>query len=70
LGATINNVQNEGARLSLTGDFSARIEIDISSNLAGWSPLVTFSNSYGVSQYTDLSATNVPRRFYRAFLLP
>ncbi len=43
--------------------------IDGSTNLSGWLPLLTNTTGPGGTiQFTDLLATNYPRRFYRAVL--
>lgn len=59
----------EGCRLTLTGEFGAAYQIDVSTNLMEWAPLMTLTNAYGRSQFTDDSATNFAFRFYRASAL-
>ena len=46
-------------------------EILTSTNLTNWSVLTTLvdSNGNGVLRYSDLTATNFSRRFYRGHLL-
>jgi hypothetical protein len=44
--------------------------VQASVDLVSWSGLGTISNALGTVQYTDLQATNSPKRFYRALLLP
>jgi hypothetical protein len=49
----------------LTGEFGAAYRLDVSTNLAEWTPLVTLTNTYGRTQFTDEAATNAAHRFYR-----
>jgi YD repeat-containing protein len=54
------------AALRVSGDTNRFEVIEISSNLTGWTPLVTLLNSNGVVNYVDATATNSSVRFYRA----
>jgi len=56
----------EGYRFLLTGEFGGQYQIEASTDLVQWTPLVTLTNTYGTVQFTDASATNLPQRFYRA----
>ena len=56
--------------LRFTGRPLASFSIQGSANLASWTTLVTTNALAGVHDYTDLSSTNAPIRFYRAVLLP
>jgi hypothetical protein len=47
-----------------------QFDVQTSTDLVSWSGLGTISNALGTVQYTDLQATNSPKRFYRALLLP
>jgi len=60
----------EGYRFLLTGEFGGRYQIEASTKLAQWTPLVTLTNAYGTVQFTDPSATNLSRRLYRAVAQP
>jgi hypothetical protein len=63
-----------GASLSPTGQFLGTITgvtgqsyaIQTSTNLGDWSTLRNVTISNGTAQFSDLSATNFSRRFYRA----
>ena len=58
-------------QFSLSGIPLRSYEIQASSNLATWSVLATLvnSNGNGVLQYSDPTATNLNRRFYRSRLI-
>jgi uncharacterized repeat protein (TIGR02543 family) len=60
----------EGFRLTLFGEFGQRYEIDGSTDLNSWTPLVVTTNSFGSAQFMDFEATNFPYRFYRALVVP
>ena len=66
----LNGLNEQGFRLTLTGEFGGYYRIDGSTNLLDWTPLVTITNTYGSTQFTDPSATNMPLHFYRAVNLP
>ena len=57
---------NQEMRLQLSGVPDANIEIDVSSNLVSWLPLVTLATGGGVADHTDAGAALRPSRFYRA----
>lgn len=59
-----------GALVTVTGAAGDRYEIQTSSNLANWSPLLGLTNSTGTVQFIDPSATNLTHRFYRALVAP
>jgi hypothetical protein len=63
-------LSQEGFRLTLTGKFNARYRIDGSTDFISWIGLGSVTNEWGTVQFTDGSATNSPRRFYRAVLQP
>ena len=44
--------------------------IDVSTNLAAWTKLMTIYQSGAAVQISDPGATNSPKRFYRAHLAP
>ena len=46
----------------------ARLEIQVSTNLLRWDPLITLTNLTGSSPFTDETAVRLPSRFYRAVL--
>jgi List-Bact-rpt repeat protein len=55
----------DGFRLTLTGDFGVRYEIQRSSNGVNWAPWSAITNVFGLTSVLD--ATPVPgQRFYRA----
>jgi hypothetical protein len=59
-----------GALVTLTGAAGDRYEIQSSSNLVSWTPLLILTNATGTVQFTDPSATNLTHRFYQALLEP
>jgi hypothetical protein len=56
--------------LQLSGEIGRRFELHASSNLTQWFWLTNLTNTSGSMPYTDTSATNQPRRFYKATQLP
>jgi len=68
--SSFEGLKPEGFRMTLSGLFGARYEIDASSDLASWTRLVTLTNAYGAVQFTDGAAANLLHRFYRASLVP
>ena len=67
---TAEMLREEGLRLTLIGDFTANYQMETSSNLTLWTASSILTNTTGTAQFMDSAATNVPRRFYRARLLP
>jgi hypothetical protein len=63
-------VRADGFQLTLAGKIGARYEIDTATSLGNWAPIATVTNSFGTSQFTDLSATNGLQRFCRVHLAP
>ena len=53
-------------QLTLVGRMGARIEIQVSSDLAVWTPLVTLTNTPGRLELRDPAGLNFRQRFYRA----
>jgi hypothetical protein len=70
LGPCRGGVRADGFQLTLAGKIGARYEIDTATSLGNWAPIATVTNSFGTSQFTDLSATNGLQRFYRVHLAP
>jgi hypothetical protein len=64
--SALEGLIEEGFRLTLTGEFGKQYEILGSTDLVNWMQAGTLTNVYGTSQFTDGSAKNQPRRFYRA----
>jgi len=60
----------DGVTLTLTGEFGGVYRIDSSTNLPAWTPLLTVTNIFGSTQFTDESATNLVMRYYRAVEVP
>ena len=69
VGTALEGLIEEGFRLTLTGEFGKQYEILGSTDLVNWMQAGTLTNVYGTSQFTDGSAKNQPRRFYRAVRL-
>jgi uncharacterized repeat protein (TIGR02543 family) len=55
----------DGFRLTLTGDFGVRYEIQRSSNAVEWAPSPAVTNTFGVTQILD-ATQSTGQRFYRA----
>ena len=59
-------VQANGTiRIGLGGTSGATYTLDVSTNLATWSALATFSMTNGAVQFFDSTASNSPMRFYK-----
>lgn len=56
--------------LPLTGRTNVSFRIEASTNLVNWLTLSNFTSTGGFIEFTDLSATNFPGRFYRAVWSP
>jgi uncharacterized delta-60 repeat protein len=56
-------------QLSLTGLAGARFEIEASSDLRTWAPLMTVTNAQGSVHISDAEANRWQQRFYRARLI-
>ena len=68
VGTPLEGLTGDGFRLSLLGEFGGSYGIVGSTNLQDWNSVGTVTNTYGTVQITDVSATNLPHRFYRATL--
>jgi hypothetical protein len=66
VGTPLEGFVEDGFRLTLTGEFGAPYAILGSTNLLDWDSVGTVTNTYGMIQFTDTVATNLPARFYRA----
>jgi uncharacterized delta-60 repeat protein len=56
--------------VSIFGSSGASVEIDASTNLQSWLPVVTNTLIGGSNYFSDLQSANATARFYRALLLP
>ena len=54
----------------VAGPPGATNEIQASTDLVGWTPVGELVNTNGVTRFSDPTATNHLRRFYRALILP
>lgn len=68
LAADAELISREGVRLLISSDPGETVEIDWSTNLSAWTQLVALTNSFGLEQLADSTATNSILRFYRAAL--
>jgi hypothetical protein len=59
-------LSQDGFRLTLTGEFGAVYEILGSTDLSGWTPLGTMTNTWGTVQFTDTAAITNAHRAYKA----
>jgi len=66
----LNGLNEQGFRLTLTGEFGGHYRMDGSTNLFEWTELAVLTNTFGATQFLDGGATNVPLRFYKAVALP
>ena len=59
---------NQGYEVSLTVEVGRSYRLQTASNLvsAPWDDLVTLTNTFPTNQFTDASATNFSKRYYRA----
>ena len=67
---SFNQLANKTFSLSISGSSNTSCRIDASTNLVNWVTLTNLPNTAGGVQFIDASATNFPRRFYRAFQGP
>jgi hypothetical protein len=65
--SSVSRSTNGAADLSVNGDAGVRCRFEASTNLANWSWLGVRTNLTGSIQFTDTTATNFPRRFYRVW---
>ena len=64
-------VTQDGAqRLQVTGRPNLHFTIQASADMVAWTSLITTTSVSGVFDYIDTNSATVPRRFYRAVLLP
>jgi hypothetical protein len=61
---------NSQVRLLLMGVAGQQQVIQASSNLAGWSPVVTNTSGISLFGFIENDALQFPRRFYRALVVP
>lgn len=66
LGPCLGGWREEDFQLTLTGEFGGRYRIEQSSGLENWSTLQSLTNTFGIWQMIDTTATNDVTRFYRA----
>jgi hypothetical protein len=45
-------------------------DLETTTNFLNWSKIATITNVSGQTPFTDASASNLPRRFYRSTRLP
>jgi hypothetical protein len=53
-------------QLRLIGETGVSWNLQVSTDLENWQPLTTVTNTTGIVEFMDTSATNPPQRFYRA----
>lgn len=70
LGPCLGGLREGGYQFTLLGNPGAHYQIDAAITLPNWTPLVTITNTFGVVQFMDASATNGVQRFYRARIVP
>lgn len=69
---TFGHLPDRTFQMSFQGQIGRSYRIDASTTLTNWTDIgiVSPNPTNGVTYYRDLGATNYPRRFYRATLLP
>jgi uncharacterized repeat protein (TIGR03803 family) len=67
---SVTVLSNGTVQMVLAGQSGSTYAIDGSPDLVTWNPLVTFVVTSGTYQFTDMSATNNARGFYRGRLVP
>jgi hypothetical protein len=55
-----------GLALKLDGPVGKSYRIDVSTNLADWTPITNLPNAWVPFHFSDSQSTNFQRRFYRA----
>ena len=55
-----------GFRVTVTGPAGGPVRLEVSTDLTGWSPLVTLDNPDGTVEYTDAIPAGPNGRYYRA----
>jgi uncharacterized repeat protein (TIGR03803 family) len=66
----ISLASDRNVQLSFVPPFNAASQINVSSNLVNWAPLTNLPASLGPVYFVDRTATNYPKRFYRAVWSP
>jgi hypothetical protein len=61
-------ITNGQLNLVITGGIGQIFDIEYSSNLLAWTPLLSLTNSGGSVQYSEPPVTNIPSRFFRTGL--
>ena len=61
-----NGFSAGGFRFTLRGEFAQAYQLETSTNLLNWTPLLTLTNWYGQSRFADEAATGACPCFYRA----
>jgi sugar lactone lactonase YvrE len=67
LGPCLGGWSPDGFQFTLTGDIGALYSIETSANTWNWTPLVTITNHFGISQILN-PFPNFQQRFYRVIL--
>ncbi|MGA2248492.1 MAG: hypothetical protein ABSH48_26290, partial [Verrucomicrobiota bacterium] len=69
IGITVNNQAGNGVHLTMAGTPGDTYQIQASTNVVNWVNLYSITaDSLGMIQLQDPTATNQPKRFYRAKL--
>jgi hypothetical protein len=66
IGVTVDGAQH----LQVSGRTNLHFRIEASADMLNWSSLITATSASGVYDYIDTSSVAVPKRYYRAVLLP
>jgi len=66
----VSSISNHTFRAVLEGEFGAKYEIEISSNLQSWTSFLLLTNGKGQIAFSQTNISNVPSRFFRARFVP
>jgi hypothetical protein len=69
VGTSLEGLIESGFRLTVTNVAGGNYQMLGSTDLQNWSPLGYLTNTYGVAQFTDSAAINLPAREYRSLVL-
>ena len=62
----LEGMVEDGFRMTLIGEFGQAYSILGSTNFLDWAEVGRLTNTYGIIQFTDTLATNLPSQFYQA----
>jgi hypothetical protein len=60
----------EGAEVDIAGELGIHYQLQVSTNLLDWTPVLNATNYVGTVHFIDTNATGTATRFYRSVILP